>query len=143
DKQGWIWGGAVAGVALSIVLAVVIQQIFARAGAGLGSELVEGFVGLVAAAMLFYVSYWLHSKSQMGAWQAYIRARSTTALAGGSMLSLAVISFLAVFREGAETTVFYLGIAPSIAPADLWLGLGLGVLTLVLIGAAVMAIGLR
>ena len=49
DKQGWIWGGAVAGVALSIVLAVVIQQIFARAGAGLGSELVEGFVGLVAA----------------------------------------------------------------------------------------------
>jgi high-affinity iron transporter len=143
DKQGWIWGGAGAGVGLSIVLALLLQQAFARAGAGLGSELVEGIVGIVAAVMLFYVSYWLHSKARMGAWQSYIRARSDAALAGGSMLSLAVISFLAVFREGAETAVFYLGIAPSITPRDLWLGLGLGVLALVAVGVAVLLVGLR
>jgi high-affinity iron transporter len=143
DKQRWIWGGAGLGIGLSIVLAFALQQVFQRAGASLGSEMVEGWVGLIAAAMLFYMSYWLHSKARLGVWQTYIRDKSSAALAGGSMLSLAVIALLAVFREGAETAVFYLGIAPSISPADLLLGLGLGVLSLLVIGAALMLIGLR
>jgi high-affinity iron transporter len=143
DKQPWIWGGAAGGVGLSIGLAFVLQQVFSRAEVGLGSELVEGVVGLSAAVMLFYVSYWLHSKARLSGWQTYIRDRSTAALAGGSMLSLGMLSLLAVFREGAETTVFYLGIAPSISPADLALGLGLGVLTLLAVGITTMVIGLR
>jgi high-affinity iron transporter len=143
DKQSWIWGGALVGIVLSVGLAVVLQQVFSRAGAGLGREVVEGSVGLFAAAMLFYVSYWLHSKSKLGAWQSYIRERGTAALAGGSMLSLSLVALLAVLREGAETAIFYLGIAPSIAPSDLVLGLGLGVLSLAGVGVAVMFIGLR
>jgi high-affinity iron transporter len=143
DKQSWIWGGAGIGVVLSVGLAIVLQQVFQRAGAGLGSELVEGSVGLIAAAMLFYVSYWLHSKARLGAWQTYIRQKSTAAVAGGSMLSLAIVALLAVFREGAETAVFYLGIAPSISPSDLLLGLGLGVVSLAAIGAGLLVIGLR
>jgi high-affinity iron transporter len=143
DKQRWIWAGAGLGIVLSVGLAFVLQQVFQRAGASLGSEMVEGWIGLIAAAMLFYVSYWLHSKARLGAWQSYIREKSTAALAGGSMLSLAVIALLAVFREGAETAVFYLGIAPSISPADLLLGLGLGLVSLVAIGAALLLIGLR
>jgi high-affinity iron transporter len=143
DKQSWIWGGAGLGIVLSIGLAFVLQQAFQRAGASVGSEMVEGWVGLIAAAMLFYVSYWLHAKARLGAWQSYIREKSSAALAGGSMLSLAVIALLAVFREGAETAVFYLGIAPSISPSDLFLGLGLGVLSLVVIGAGLLLIGLR
>jgi high-affinity iron transporter len=93
--------------------------------------------------MLFYVSYWLHSKARLSVWQKYIRDRSTAALAGGSMFSLGMLSLLAVFREGAETSVFYLGIAPSISPGDLALGLGLGVLTLAAVGVTTMVIGLR
>jgi len=143
DKQPWIWGGAAGGVGLSIALAFVLQQVFSRAEVGLGSELVEGVVGLSAAVMLFYVSYWLHSKARLSVWQKYIRDRSTAALAGGSMFSLGMLSLLAVFREGAETSVFYLGIAPSISPADLALGLGLGVLTLLAVGITTMVIGLR
>ena len=143
SKQPWIWGGAAIGVLLSIVLAVVLQQVFSRAGAGLGSELVEGIVGVTAAVMLFYMSYWLHAKSRLGAWQTYIREHSARALAGGSLLSLAAIALLAVFREGAETAVFYLGIAPSIAPGDLLIGLGLGVATLLAVGGAVLLVGLR
>lgn len=138
-----VWGGAAVGIALSVLVAILLQQLFSRAGAGLGFELVEGYVGLIAAAMLFYVSYWLHSKSKLGAWQRYIEARSSSALARGSMFSLGVISFLAVLREGAETAVFYLGIAPSIAPGDLLIGLGLGVLALLLVGAAVLLVGMR
>ena len=143
EKQPWIWGGAAVGVVLSIALAFVLQQVFSRAGAGLGSELVEGIVGLGAAVMLFYVSYWLHSKARLSVWQKYIRERSTAALAGGSMFSLGMLALLAVFREGAETAVFYLGIAPSILPSDLAVGLGLGVVTLIAVGIATISIGLR
>jgi high-affinity iron transporter len=143
DKQGWIWGGAGLGAVLSVGLALVLQQAFSRAGVALGSELLEGVVGLAAAAMLFYMSYWLHAKAQLGAWQRYIHDKSTAALASGSMLSLAAIATLAVLREGAETTVFYLGIAPSIVLGDLALGLVLGVVALIVVGAALVALGGR
>ena len=143
DQQRWIWSGSLAGIALSVVVAFGAQALFSRAGAAIGSELVEGITGLLAAAMLFYVSYWLHQKSRLGAWQRYIRERSTAALARNSVLSLATIAFLAVFREGAETVLFYLGIAPSIAVADLLAGIGLGTGLLVAIGVALLTLGLR
>ena len=143
DQQRWIWSGSLAGVALSVVVAFGAQAAFSRAGAALGSELVEGLTGLVAAAMLFYVSYWLHQKSRLGAWQRYIRERSGSALARNSVLSLAMIAFLAVFREGAETVMFYLGIAPSISLGDLLAGIGLGTGLLLVIGVALLTLGLR
>ena len=59
------------------------------------------------------------------------------------MISLGAVALLAVFREGAETAVFYLGIAPGISPADLVVGLALGVLSLTAIGSAVLVVGLR
>lgn len=37
---------------------------------------------------------------------------------------------MAVFREGAETTIFYLGMAPAISTGDLLLGIGIGMLLL-------------
>lgn len=142
-EQRWIWLGSLVGVAASVAVAFGAQALFARAGAAIGSELVEGAVGLLAAAMLFYVSYWLHEKSRLGAWQRYIEAKSTAALAGNSMLSLAAIAFLAVFREGAETVLFYLGIAPSISTTDLVVGILLGTAILAAVGTALLLLGLR
>ena len=143
DKQRWIWTGAGVGVLLSIVVAFVIQRVFSTATAGASRELVEGLTGLVAAVMLLYVSYWLHSKSSLHAWQTYVRERTSAALAGGGMFSLSLISFLSVFREGAETSLFYIGIAPSIAGQDLALGIGLGTLALTVIGVVMLVFGLR
>jgi high-affinity iron transporter len=143
DKQRWIWAGAGAGVLLSVLVALAIQRMFSSAAAGASRELVEGLTGLLAAAMLVYVSYWLHSKSSLDAWQRYVRQRTTAALAGGGILSLALISFLSVFREGAETALFYIGIAPSIAGGDLALGIGLGTAALAVIGVVMLVFGLR
>ncbi|MDQ3809006.1 MAG: FTR1 family protein, partial [Chloroflexota bacterium] len=71
DKQRWIWAGAGLGVALSVVVALVIQRLFSAATSGASRELVEGVTGLLAAAMLLYVSYWLHSRANLQAWQHY------------------------------------------------------------------------
>src|SRR5439155_16697323 len=143
DQQPSTWSGSVDGVLLSIVVALSAQAGFSRAEAAIGRELLEGFVGLLAAATLFYVSYWLHQKSRMGAWQRYIHERSGAALARNSVLSLAMIAFLAVFREGAETVMFYVGIAPSIALGDLLAGIGLGTGLLLAVGVALLTLGLR
>jgi high-affinity iron transporter len=143
DKRGWIWAGGALGVVASVVTAFILQAIFSRVSAGANRELLEGATGLLAAALLFYVSYWLHSKASLGAWKQYIDQRTTQALARGSMAGLALLAFLAVFREGAETAVFYLGMAPSIALGDLALGFGLGALVLIVVAVLMLVVGVR
>jgi high-affinity iron transporter len=141
DKRRWIWLGGAAGVVASIVGAIAIQQLFSSLITGANRELIEGVTGLLAAGLLFYVSYWLHSKTQLGGWQRYINDQTNAALASGSLFSLAALAFLSVFREGAETALFYIGIAPAIALRDLLLGLGLGAAILVVAGFVVIGLG--
>jgi high-affinity iron transporter len=62
---------------------------------------------LVAVAVLFSVSYWLISRVEAAKWQQFIRAKVTNALDHGGGKALALVSFLAVYREGAETALFY------------------------------------
>ena len=143
DKQAWIWTGCALGVGLSVVIALGINLVFSQAEAGANRELLEGLTGLVAAVMLVYVGYWLHSKSSLTAWRHYIYQKGSAALAKNSLLSLTAIAFLAVFREGAETVLFYFGIAPSIAPEDLIFGLLLGAAGLALVGMLVLVFGMR
>jgi high-affinity iron transporter len=139
----WIWVGGLAGIVASIITAFVLQIVFSQVMAGQNRELMEGVTSLVAAGLLFYVSYWLHSKANLQSWKRYIDERTTRSIASGSVLGLAALAFLAVFREGAETVVFYLGMAPSITAADLWLGLLAGVA--ILVGAAILmlVVGVR
>lgn len=143
DKRGWIWAGGALGVLLSIIAAMVLQAVFNRVSAGQNREVIEGATGLIAAALLFYVSYWMHSKASLYAWQGYINARTSRALAHGSMAGLALLAFLAVFREGAETTIFYLGMAPAIPMRDLLLGLSIGVAALVVIAVLMLVVGVK
>jgi len=141
--QKWVWSGAIGGLGISVVLAVLIQLIFTNAFSGGNREVMEGFVGLFAALMLVYVSYWLHSKSNIKEWQRYISAKTSNALAKGSLFGLALLAFLAVFREGAETVLFLLGMAGSISLFDLLAGLGIGLAILLVIGILIIVAGVR
>ena len=141
--QTWVWGGAALGIAASVVVAVILGVVFTQLATGTSRELLEGIVGLLAAAMLVYMSYWLHSKANLDAWRRYVGERTSTALARNSLISLALIAFLAVFREGGETTLFLIGMAPSIAWSDLVLGLAVAAALLLVIGVALVGFGLR
>jgi high-affinity iron transporter len=143
DKRGWIWVGGALGVVASLITAFILQAIFSQVSAGRNRELIEGATGLVAAALLFYVSYWLHSKASLHAWQKYINQQTSQALARGSMAGLALLSFLAVFREGAETAVFYLGMAPAIELRDLLLGIAGGTAILVIAAVLMLVVGVK
>ncbi len=143
DKKRWIWLGAGIGVGVSLALAFIINLVFKAAFSGADREVVEGVVGLLAAGLLFWVSWWLHRAASLSRWNAQIADRTQAALASGSVASLAVLAFLAVLREGAETALFFLGMAPSIATSDLLLGIALGSVALALIGVIFVRLGAR
>lgn len=143
DKRRWIWLGAAAGICASLITAIALQFIFNRAAAGQNREVIEGVTALIAAVLLFYVSYWLHSKANLNAWQSYINDRTGHALRQGSTFGLSLLAFLAIFREGAETVVFYLGMAPSISSGNLLLGLALGVAILTVAAVLMMVVGVK
>ena len=57
--------------------------------------------------MLFYVSYWLLSKMEVVKWNHFVKSKVQDAVTSGSALALASAAFLAVYREGFETVLFY------------------------------------
>jgi len=100
-----IWTGVAVGLVASALMAVVLQTVFAALPAS--REIIEGTTMLIAVAVLFSVSYWLISKVEAAKWQKFIREKVGTALDHGGGKALVLVAFLAVFREGAETALFY------------------------------------
>jgi len=74
---------------------------------GASREVVEGGAAMFAAIILFYVGYWMHGKSQVGEWQKYIKEKLTSHLSAGTLSGIAILSFVAVYREVFETILFY------------------------------------
>jgi high-affinity iron transporter len=109
-------------------------------------EALEGFTMLLATGVLFYVSYWLVSKIEVARWNAFVRGQMEKALGAGSGLALAAVAFLAVYREGFETILFYKALLDSSGTAGLApvvMGIALGSVLLVGIYFAVTYTGFR
>jgi high-affinity iron transporter len=100
-----IWTGVVLGLLASAVTAVVLKTVLGAMPAS--REIIEGLTLLVAVGVLFSVSYWLISRVEAAKWQQFIREKVSTALQQGGGKALAFVAFLAVYREGAETALFY------------------------------------
>ena len=97
--------GVGAAVALSLLTALLLETVFHLSPAH--QEALEGFTMVAAVGVLFYVSYWLLSKMEVAKWTAFVKERVQVAVTGGSALALASAAFLAVYREGFETVLFY------------------------------------
>ncbi|MBA3656610.1 MAG: FTR1 family iron permease, partial [Gemmatimonadaceae bacterium] len=100
-----IWVGAILGIVASFATAFLLKGVFAYMPGS--RSIVEGVTMLIAVAVLFSVSYWLISKVEAAKWQQFIREKVNRSLEEGGGKALALVSFLAVYREGAETALFY------------------------------------
>jgi high-affinity iron transporter len=132
--QAWIWTGAAAGIAMSALLAVGMNLFLSNITAAESREYLEGIIGLVAVVMMLTVGVWLHKKSNVNQWDHYVKQNIGKALARGSLFSMAALSFLSIFREGAETIIFYAGMAPSMKVNQLILGIGIAIIMLFVLG---------
>lgn len=138
-----IWIGVALALAASAVTAVIIRTIFAAIPAS--QELVEAFSLSIAVIVLFSVSYWLISKVEAAKWQRFIREKVTAALEHGGGRALALVAFLAVYREGAETALFYQALfaqGTGIA-LPLTLGIVVGIVALAVIFVLFYRFGVR
>lgn len=100
-----IWTGVLLGLGASALTAIVLATVLRALPAT--REVIEGATMLVAVVVLFWVSYWLISRVEAAKWQKFIREKVDAALQHGGGTTLALVAFLAVYREGAETALFY------------------------------------
>ena len=135
QKKGlrWVYTGATAGILASVIIAFMLQALFPAVSSGTNREILEGFVGIFAVVMMIGIGFWLHSKSSLKSWKNYIDRKMDVVLSTGSFISMFVLSFLAVFREGAETILFYVGILPLISLQNLIIGVVSAILILIVI----------
>lgn len=128
----WVYGGALTGIAASLVIAFILQIAFPAVTSGANREIIEGAVGIFAVVMIV-IGIWLHSKSSVKKWNDFMDSQIKTVTKTGSFISMFALSFLAVFREGAETILFYVGMLPRISSFDFILGISLALFVLLVI----------
>ncbi|PKU21441.1 FTR1 family iron permease [Telmatospirillum siberiense] len=139
DQQRIIGHSVLVALLASVATAVLLKLAFREAAAS--QEVLEGATMLVAAAVLFSVSYWLVSKAEAQKWSDYIKDKVAGSLSSGSVRALWFTSFLAVYREGAETVLFYQALTTTASTSGLLAiagGFALGCL-----GLAVIYWGMR
>ncbi|HEY2156408.1 MAG TPA: FTR1 family protein, partial [Isosphaeraceae bacterium] len=99
------WG--VIGAAVASVLTAVGLNLVVATSQGRAREQIEGWVMMVAAGVLFYVSYWLISQVESRRWTEFLKGQIRRGVAAGGFGTLGLTAFLAVYREGAETALMY------------------------------------
>jgi len=135
DKQKVINNSVWWALGASVITALLFQWLLTNAAAG--REILEGVTMLIATVMLFGMSYWLLSKVEAQHWKAYLQKKIGTSLSQGSLIGLWLTSFLAVYREGAETVLFYFALAADAKTAldygYLFGGLAVGIVILAVV----------
>jgi high-affinity iron transporter len=108
-------------------------------------ESMEGFISIFAAVALFYVGYWLHTRTEAKRWQAFIQNKVKNVLSGKKIFGLVGISFFAVYREAFEVVLFYQALwlqNENNRGAVVW-GFVAGLLALLVVIFAILKLGLR
>lgn len=122
-----MWLGVLAAIALCIAVGIGLQQL----SDGLPQrqqEMLECVIAVVAVAMVTFMILWMRTHTRT--MKSSLEGAASSALATGSAWALVGMAFLAVLREGFETSVFLLAALQNSAS-------GLGPLAGALIGIAV------
>jgi high-affinity iron transporter len=137
--------GVGAAIGASLLTAFALETVF-RLSPG-RREALEGLTMVVATAVLFYVSYWLLSKMEVAKWNRFVRGKVQDAVSSGSALALASAAFLAVYREGFETVLFYKALfvagGSGSSTAAVIAGIALGGVVMICVYLAINRFGVR
>ncbi|MGH7580076.1 MAG: FTR1 family protein [Gemmatimonadales bacterium] len=145
DRRRHVNAGILAAIVASLLTALALETVFRLSPAH--QEVLEGATMVVATAVLFYVSYWLLSKMEVVKWTRFVKSKVHDAVTGGSALALASAAFLAVYREGFETVLFYKALVISAGTTSGLVPIGggmlLGIVLLVGVYLAMNRFGVR
>jgi high-affinity iron transporter len=145
DALAWLHGGWLAALAAGALTWVVSNYFITISGAT--REVTEGVTALLAAAVLFYVGFWMHSRMNARRWQEFLQQGMQRALDGRGLWALAGIAFVAVYREVFETVLFFQALwaqaALPAAQSSTLAGAGVGAVLIVGLAWAIFRFGIR
>jgi high-affinity iron transporter len=141
DALGSMWLGVGLAVAICVAVAVALrligEQLPQREQEGL-----ETIVGLIAVAMISYMIVWMRRHAR--GLKVQLEGHVAEALALGSATALVGMAFLAVLREGFETSVFLLAAFQDTSdPTSAGAGAVIGLVAAVALGIAIYFGGVR
>ncbi len=105
DALPYLHAGWIAAVAAGAATWWASITLFTISGAM--REVTEGVAALAAAGILFYVGFWMHSKTNARQWNSFINSSVEKALKGTTLWSMTGLAFISVYREMFETILFY------------------------------------
>ncbi|HEY9353889.1 MAG TPA: iron uptake transporter permease EfeU [Nocardioides sp.] len=136
-----LWVGVGAGIGLSIAVGVALR-LLEQALPQRQQEMLECVIGVIAIVFVTGMIRWMHAHART--LKGDLEQAAAAALGAGTMTAMALMGFLAVLREGFETSVFLLATIQNAtsAPAAI-LGALLGLAIAVGLGWGIYAGGLR
>ncbi|KAA3647626.1 MAG: cytochrome C, partial [Proteobacteria bacterium] len=140
----YIHYGWMAALLAGVLTWYVATHLIAVSGAS--RELTEGIAGVLAALILFYVGFWMHSNANSQKWMNYIKSKVDTALGQGTLWMLAFVAFISVYREIFETILFYQALwtqVNTVTDSYLFYGIAVAVICLALVTVLFFRIGMR
>jgi len=133
--------GVAAALALSVAVGVLVAVTIERLPA-LIKDGIEGLTAIFAVVVLTWMLFWMRRQGR--AIKGELEGGIDEALAGGSMLALAGLAFIAVAREGLETVLLLIAIGTSSGPVvPIFLAAIAGLAVAIGIGWAIFALGVR
>ncbi|QMV44096.1 FTR1 family iron permease [Cohnella cholangitidis] len=141
--RAWVIGGSGAAVLVCIGVGFVVAFLLSSSAFGHNNSLINGWTGVFASLLLLYVSYWLHRNSDVKRWNQLLQSKSTQALSNGKMISLALLAFFAIVREGLETVIFLIGMVGKMSGGELAGGIAAGFGILAICAFVMIKLGTR
>lgn len=127
----YLLGGVLLGIFATTATYYVAKEILTISTSN--RELIEGGSALLAAIMLIFVTAWIFHNTYVKGWVAYAKKLTDKSIQSGSVITLLIIGFLVVYREGFETVLFYEALAQESNPQAVWFGFLIGLFVIVAI----------
>jgi high-affinity iron transporter len=136
-----IYAGVLAGCVATLGTWFIARLVVPIGGGS--RELVEGITGLIAVAVLLYVSNWLFQKTYIHDWKDYLKRHVGSAITNGSAFAMASLAFAAIYREGFETVLFYQALVFDSGTTAVLAGFLPGLGLILLIGFGIIKLGVK
>jgi len=118
--------GVIFAIVLSIGLAYIFELLFGGFE-GKVEEIFEGSVMFLAVIVLTYMIFWMNNQARKI--KSDIEISVEKAVYKGRIFSLFFLGFIIVFREGAETVLFFRAISNQIGSRELIIGGAIGIIS--------------
>jgi len=122
--------GVIFAIVLSIGLAYIFELLFGGFE-GKVEEIFEGSVMLLAVVVLTYMIFWMNNQARRI--KSDIEISVEKAVYKGRIFSLFFLGFIVVFREGAETVLFFRAISYQIGSRELIIGGAIGIISSIIL----------